>query len=290
MANQQSIFTQPSENRGPTRLAMATTNPRDRIKRYIAIWLTLENILILVFFFVFFYILSLEEPHHSLMLFINGLILVAMGCALSYSKIKEILLIYRSPASRIYTIPTTGHFEIAGQAQGNPIISPIAEAPCVFWQAEVIERQGRYWVSIYQDVSRTPFEMIDDTGKVTIHPDHAKFILANSTEESSGSFSHLSDRTLAKLQQINLKTKGVLGFDRSLKVYERLIKPDQPMHALGKIQELDKMASFADRMAFSIISDRGKGDLLKKLYWQVAARLGLALLIGGWLTAATLYH
>jgi len=218
--------------------------------------------------------------------------LVTVGCLISYSEIKDIIRIHRTPRIAIDALPPAGSFEVVGKAQGEPVISPISETRCAFWQVEVKEKRrgskgGVYWETIYRDSSQEPFEIKDETGNIKISPQRAKLMLKDNLEDSSGVFNE-------KLERMNINTKTEKDWgsnkssNKSLTVYERLIKAGERIYVLAEIQETDKINSFAERILPHFISVRSERELLDTLYWQVGTKVFLALLIGGGLIMVAL--
>ncbi len=225
----------------------------------------------------------MENPLISIL---GVIFLVGLGCLISYSEIKDIIRIRRTPTSGINALPTAGRVEIVGKVEPASITSPLSETACAFWQVEVKKKRSRskggsYWETIYEDSSEEPFEIKDETGKIKIIPQNADLILNDNLEESSSLFNTLDERILNKLQKINIETKSFLGFDKSFKVYERLIKPGEQIYVLAEIHEMDGLSSFAERISPLLISDRSERELLKTLYGSVAVKVFGVLVIGG---------
>lgn len=83
-----------------------------------------------------------------------------------------------TPTSKIRSA-AQGYVEFSGSARalpGDPIVSPLTNRRCVWWQYRVEERQGasrRGWTTIDHGTSDSIFALDDDTGRVVIDPEGA---------------------------------------------------------------------------------------------------------------------
>ena len=227
--------------------------------------------------------------NNPFLIIIWAISLVGLGCLISFPTIKQIIRIYRTSTSRINALPPYGLVEIVGKVEPGSITSPISQTPCAFWQVEVKEKRssgskgGSSWSTIYKKSSEEPFEIKDETGKIKIRPQQAELILNIDLEESSGLFSGMDSSTKEALQKMDIETKGFFGFEKSLKVYERLLTPDEQIYVLAEIRELDGQTSFADRVSPLLISDRSERELLMTLYGRVAIKVLLTIAVGGFI-------
>lgn len=212
--------------------------------------------------------------------------LVGLGCLISFSSIKDIIRIYSTATSRINALPMAGLVEIVGKVEPGSITSPISATACAFWQVEVMEKRSgskgsSHWETIYEASSEEPFEIKDETGKLKIRSQKARLILHNDLKESSGLFNSMDAHITEALLKMDIETKGFLGINRSLRVYERLLTPNEQIYVLAEIQENEGQTSFADRIAPLLISDRSERGLLMTLYQRVAVKVFLTTVIGG---------
>jgi hypothetical protein len=223
----------------------------------------------------------------SVFAFIVGLILLFLvGLAFSYPTIIEIVNLRRTPIIKIGSLPTEGLVQVVGQAEQETAISPISQTKCVVWNAEVQEyhsrKGGSSWDTAWKGESEVPFELFDETGKVWVDPTHADLFLQKSLKEKSGWFDNMSPKTQDAIATLGIKTKGLWGLNKDLRVKESLLFAGKKIFVMGTIESRNgqKIIKSVGHNPF-VISSRGKAFLLPDLYFKVAKPVILTTLIGG---------
>jgi hypothetical protein len=192
--------------------------------------------------------------------------------------IRNLFLGWRIPITRISALPSKGWVEVIGRVKGEPITSLLSNSECAYWQLEVKEHQsggrgGGRWRTIYKNTSGA-FEVDDMTGKIQIQDEGADFVLNNET-----TLNHLDDQIKAKLENLGVKTRGFLGFNKKLRVHERLIDPGEEIIVLGKVLKSEGLISGGSINPL-LISNMTKAEMLKKYIWQIARIMIIPFLIG----------
>jgi hypothetical protein len=213
-----------------------------------------------------------------------------VAAVLSFSTIKRILMIRRTPTTWINALPTAGQVEVSGQVGKAVTYSPIANTKCVLWQVEVEEertsRSGKNqrtsWHTVCKKSSMDRFDVSDETGTVKIDPDGAELILHKDFYEASGLFQTLDPQTVEGLENLGVNASSFLGINRTLRVSERSISPGEKIYVLGGVQSTDegKVITAAKGSSF-VIGDRSEEEVLKELYFNAALRGFGPLVVGG---------
>jgi hypothetical protein len=212
--------------------------------------------------------------------------LVLVGLAISYKTLLKIYRILSTPTCNINALPWTGTVEVVGQAGDKTCQSPISMQACVLWQVEVQEKvqRGRNsrWVTVYQDCSKEPFEVSDETGKISIKPTGAEIVLHNDLKDSSGLFSGLDPQSLTYVHKLGLETTNILGLRNTMRIYERYVSTQETIYIMGVISNADAQKTITSGIGSSfIISDRSERGLLVKFFGRVALNVFFTILIGG---------
>jgi len=215
-----------------------------------------------------------------LLLFLVPLVVLLVAGALMLRPIGQILRIRRAPTVPVGMLPDSGPAEIYGRAAGDTRPSPLAQAPCLFWQIEVQEYRSSgksgHWRTIFRQASTEPFAIDDGTGSVQVLPEGASLTLVDDLRATRGLFGNMTDDLLAAIERLGVQTSGFLGFQRRLRVFERHILPGEQVYALGYVERLGAgplIRSIPD--APLLLADRSEKGVLHSLY----ARVGLAALV-----------
>jgi hypothetical protein len=209
-----------------------------------------------------------------------------VGIVISFSSIKKIIQIRRTPTCWISALPMEGPVEIVGQTGSKTTRSPITSTECVLWQVEVKEQRSSgkssHWVTIFKETSTETFDVLDETGKVQVNPSGADLVLIDDVKESSGWLQSLDSQTLTAVERLGIETTGFLGLKKTLQVYERYVSPGENIYVLGEIQGSDGYKAIASAGGSPvIISDRSERELLTTLYGRVALWILVSIAVGG---------
>ena len=112
--------------------------------------------------------------------------------------------------------------------------------------------------------SSGPFELNDMTGRINIQNGDNDFFLDNEVV-----ITKLDLPERAFVEGLGIKTKGLLGFDKKIRIYERIITPEQEITVLGKIQKVEGQISFSGgSISPELISNMPKGKIMKAIFWR----------------------
>jgi hypothetical protein len=209
-------------------------------------------------------------------------ILGAVFSPLIYSagSIRNLILGWRIPVSGISALPNQGWVEVVGRVKGEPVQSWLNKSECRYWQLEVKERQrngkgGDHWRTLHKETSGT-FEVDDLTGRVVIQQGDSDYVLSNEIV-----MENLDDVTKTQLENLGVKTKGFLGFNKRLKVHERILTQGEEILVLGKIKKNEGQVSISGGSIIPlVISNLSRGEMLKTYLWRTARQMIFPLLIG----------
>lgn len=181
-------------------------------------------------------------------------------------------------------LPAVGPGAVIGQASGDLQNSLFAQAPCVFWQAQVREyrssgKSGR-WVTVFEQTSQQPFTINDGTGTIVIQPNGAQSVLRVAMREKQGLFRQLSPETLTTLERFNISQRHFLGVRRQLEITERRIEPGDQIYTLGHLNRWQDQRMLASSINERLIlADRSLQELLTPLYWQLGGLITLTVVM-----------
>jgi hypothetical protein len=194
--------------------------------------------------------------------------------------IRNLILGWRIPTTWISALPSKGWVEVVGRVRGEPVRSKLSDSECAYWQFEVKEYQssgkgGGRWKTVHKD-SSGPFEVDDMTGRVMIQATGNPVLVM----ENEIAYEKLDDATKAKLENLGIKTKGFLGFNKKMRVYERLIVPDQEILVLGKFEKDTASISISTgSIVPQVISNLTKTEMLKAYSWRTAKPMILPFIV-----------
>jgi hypothetical protein len=203
---------------------------------------------------------------------------VAAPLIISARTIRNLLIGLRLPTSSISSLPNQGWVQVRGRIRGDPVSSPINNTQCSFYQLEVKEYRsygrGGNWHTILKD-SSAPFELDDMTGWVSVQKANAQVVVKNDRAIK------VDDGLRSALGSLGINTTGLLGFNKRLKVYLRLIAPGQETLVVGKIKQSDNIISISGRKLEPIlISSMNKSAMLSELAWRVVKLMIPIYLVG----------
>lgn len=208
-----------------------------------------------------------------------------LGVLLSYKELGKIFRMLRTSTGEIATLSADEQVEIVGTADSQTgIRSPITQTPCVFWQVTVSEKRSSgkssRWVVVRNVTSTEPFDVHDGTGRVRVHPSpRMELLLRDDVKKSSGLFSSLDAQTQAALNEMGVSSKGLLNFNKNMRVHERFIEQGDQVYLLGRTS-LNQGARVMDTEAPLIVSDHSELRLLSKFTWQVIVNALIGAVIG----------
>jgi len=104
-----------------------------------------------------------------------GVLLFVFG----FSKYREYRILADTPVIPVRSAPM-GLVHVSGQSTGgNPLISPLTQVPCYYYEVKVekqVKRNDREeWESVNTEKIEVPFYLQDTTGKVLVNPQRAEY-------------------------------------------------------------------------------------------------------------------
>jgi hypothetical protein len=207
----------------------------------------------------------------------------------SATTIQNLLMGWRIPTTWISSLPSQGWVEVIGKVKGNPIKSLLEKSECAYWQLEVKEYQssgrgGGRWKTVHRE-SSGDFEVDDMTGRIKIQDSKMDLVMSDET-----AMENLDPDTKTLVEKLGIKTKGFMGLNKKLRVYERRIVPGEEILVLGKIQKSEGVISVSGASIVPVlISNLSKAELIKTLFWRVFRPLISTYLVGFVIIALYLY-
>ena len=192
----------------------------------------------------------------------------------------KLFLGWRIPITWISALPGQGWVEVNGKVKGTPIKSLFNHSDCAYWQLEVKEYQssgrgGGRWRTLHKQ-SFGNIEVDDMTGRIKIQDHNSDLVLSNESV-----LENLDLVRKTTLQELGIKTKNFLGFNRRLRVYERLLALEEEILVLGKLQESEGAISITPGSIDPlIISNLSKPEMIKALFWRSVRPVIIPYLIG----------
>jgi hypothetical protein len=193
---------------------------------------------------------------------------------------RKLFIGLRTPTTWISALPGKGWVEVLGKVSGEPLKSLLNKSDCGYWQLEVQEYQnsgrgGGHWRTIYRQSSGN-FTLDDMTGRIQVQDGKVKLLTSNETLMDN------SDPSINQfLAGLGIKTSGLLGFKKRLRVYERVVAPDEELLVLGKLQKSSAPITIVGNdIQPLVISSQGRAETNKSLMWQAGKPLLIGYLVG----------
>ncbi len=192
----------------------------------------------------------------------------------------KIFLGWRIPITWISALPGQGWVQVTGKVKGDPIKSRFSNSDCAYWQLEVQQYQNRgrgggRWRTVHKE-SAGAIQVDDMTGRIKIKDQNTDFVINNESVEEKP-----DEDTKAFLENLGVRTKGFLGFNPRLRVFERLITIEEEILVLGKLEKGEGAISMsAGAIVPLIISNLSKPEMIKTLFWRSARPLIIPYLFG----------
>ena len=198
----------------------------------------------------------------------------------SAGSLRKLFLGWRVPITWISALSNQGWVEVTGKVKGNPIKSRLKQSDCAYWQLEVQEfqssgRGGGRWHTVHKS-SSGEIDVDDMTGRIKIRDHNSDLVINNESI-----LNNPDETTKTALQNLGVKTKGFLGFNKRMRVYERLLAPEEEILVLGKLEKSESAISIsAGSIAPLVISNYSKPQMMKALFWRTVRPLIIPYLVG----------
>ena len=148
-------------------------------------------------------------------------------------------IVENTPTSKVRSI-AMGFVEVYGEAVlfGEKLMSPLSKNDCVYYKYKVREERGsgknRYWVTLEEGESKSPFYLKDETGQVLIDPAGAKIDIPKGFQFRSGTLSGDPPKTVMEFLNLKgIKHDGLFGFNKGMSFEEIYIAPGDKLYILG---------------------------------------------------------
>jgi len=208
-----------------------------------------------------------------------------VGLLLSYKDLGKLFRMIRTSTGEIAHFAADEQVEVVGRADSATTLhSPITKTPCVLWQVAVMERRssGRSsrWVTVYSSASTEPFDVYDATGRMRIQPNpRMELHLRDDVKKSSGLFTSLDEQTQAALSEMGISSKGLMNFNKNMRVHERFLEQGDEVYVLGRTS-LSQGARVMDGENHPlIVSDQSELRLLGRFLWRVIGNVLIFMVI-----------
>lgn len=215
----------------------------------------------------------------------NMIILLIIGLGVlvtlivSAGELRRLYLGWRVPTTWISALPSQGWVEVLGRIRGEPIKSPFMKSDCVYWQLEIQEYQnsgrgGGRWRTIHRESSGS--FMIDDmTGRIQVMDGKATMLTNNLTVTDTS-----DPEAVSFIESKGIKTTGILGFKKRLRMYERQVVPDEEILVLGKLQKTSTPVSIiGNDIVPLVISNQGRAETNRAILGQAVKPMFVSLVI-----------
>jgi hypothetical protein len=198
----------------------------------------------------------------------------------SAGTIRKMFLGWRVPITWISALPGHGWVQVNGKVRGDPIKSLFSKSDCAYWQLEVQQYQssgrgGGRWRTVHKQ-SAGSIEIDDMTGRIKVKDQNSDLVLNNESVVDK-----LDDGTKMLLENLGVRTKGFLGFNPRLRVYERLLELQEEILVLGKLEKSESAISIsAGAIVPLIISNLSKPEMIKTMFWRSVRSMIVPYLFG----------
>jgi hypothetical protein len=184
--------------------------------------------------FIFFYISINYLAVLSSFAIVGGLYFFFLGFQLLARK----RLLASTPNSRIRSA-ALGLVEINGRATGpNTMPAPATGRPCFLYHTIAWQKpEGKSdWKKVADETLHLPFFVDDTTGKMLIEPLGAELDLERDFQEEYATSLFFSSDDIP-LRVRSFLARHTVSYDRSLRVAEYVIKPDDALFVAGTVTE-----------------------------------------------------
>jgi hypothetical protein len=114
------------------------------------------------------------------------------------------------------------------------------------------------------------------TGRIKILEGNSNLVL-----DRESVVENLSEQDKTLVEGLGIKTKGLLGFNKKMRVVERLVALEAEILVLGRIQKSEGLISISGSSIIpQIISNLSKSEMLRTYFWRSIRPMILPYLIG----------
>lgn len=147
------------------------------------------------------------------------------------------------PSSGISGIRTNQLTKVTGKALHveEPLVAPFSKRKCIFYRIKIEEKRhtgkSSHWVTLVKDERFQPF-FIERNGEYVIvnpsrNPINYRAHLVIDKKTSSGFFKESTPEFEQLLREYNVRSKGFLGFKKSIRYQEAIIEVGEEVTVAG---------------------------------------------------------
>jgi hypothetical protein len=147
------------------------------------------------------------------------------------------------PHKSLSSIRTNDLVKISGKALHvqEPLLAPLSRRPCIFYKIKIYQKKSSgkhsYWDTIIKEEKFQDF-FIEQNGEMAIvrptnEPKNYQSFLIIDKKSSSGAFDHPTPEFETLLKRYNIDTKGIFGFNKSLRYEEGIIEVGERITVAG---------------------------------------------------------
>ena len=193
-----------------------------------------------------------ELAQASPVVLVFALVGFGFGLYLGFTGLHRYRLIEDVPTAKVHSAHQ-GYVELIGRAvmmDGEPIVAPLSQLQCCWYQFSVQRRSGKTWNTVNSGSSDSLFLLRDETGDCVIDPEGAKVDTVHSRSWYGSSEYTSIPHLHARFDELGRSTdvaSGLLGGAmRSIhfgsghyRFQERVILDNDPLYAIGWFKSLD---------------------------------------------------
>lgn len=140
----------------------------------------------------------------------------------------------------IYSVRDREYVKIIGKAKhaGEPLIAPLSKRKCVYYDVKVEQKGDKSWHIIIDDILFQDFYIQEGSDHAIIQLNKTRkkqklIHLVTDHTLHSGTFKEIPREFESYLKKHGKKSKGFLGFNKTLRYTERIIELDEEIAAMG---------------------------------------------------------
>lgn len=162
-----------------------------------------------------------------------------------YFSAKQIIIrkLLKIPYKSLTSIRTNDLVKISGKALHveEPLMAPLSKRECIFYHIKIQQKKNSgkhsYWDTIINEEKFQDF-FIEQNGEMAIirptdRPKNYRSYLVIDKKSSSGAFNHPTPEFEALLNRYNIESKGLFGFNKSLRYEEGIIEIGERITVAG---------------------------------------------------------
>lgn len=183
----------------------------------------------------------MDMPNYivPVLFFLTIAIIIVVGIYFSdqYRILRAIKKVRRK---QIHSVRENEYVKIVGKAKhaGEPLIAPLSNRECVYYDVKVEEKRGKHWKTIINDVYFNDFFISTGTEHAIVSiksqaPNSKRIYLVTDHSSHSGTFKNTTPEIENYLTKNGHKSTGFLGMNKNLRYKESIIELDEEIAVMG---------------------------------------------------------